>query len=385
MTENKIIFEYLRNQQKSAEIEAKVNGINLWVLVGAIAVIFWKLIDLFDIAMMIQPELILRFLIGAEAIYLILIFCSITYYWRNDLRYNKILLNEINSPLLFIVEGLLVLLPPLLFLLFVKIEINICIFLFFPIILIFGGIGAIYSLLKEPEKGADRFPKLDFTSSYQTDFIIRFILISVSAFVSVSQGISIAHNITVTTNVLKYYALLVSFYILVLAAIERHLKSQKIQWTYEIETDLLVGAISSAVAIRRIENHQLGPKLEDVMNTFFDDIDKKIELLQESISECQLPLENIKKIPQEYKVERKDRVNEATKGVRKNLDVLQSDISDFSNYIEKLKKFKYNKRFSLAIENLANKRDTYKNDINELKTAFDISVQKALEEVAQID
>ena len=32
MADKKEIFDYLRNRQKAAEIEAKVNGVNLWVL-----------------------------------------------------------------------------------------------------------------------------------------------------------------------------------------------------------------------------------------------------------------------------------------------------------------------------------------------------------------
>lgn len=45
MADRKELLDYLRNQQKAAEIDSKVNGVNIWVLIGAIGVVGWQLMS----------------------------------------------------------------------------------------------------------------------------------------------------------------------------------------------------------------------------------------------------------------------------------------------------------------------------------------------------
>jgi hypothetical protein len=60
MADKKEVLDYLRNQQKAAEIEAKMNGVNIWVLLGAIAVVAWQLTAGSVARLWNEPELVLR-------------------------------------------------------------------------------------------------------------------------------------------------------------------------------------------------------------------------------------------------------------------------------------------------------------------------------------
>jgi hypothetical protein len=109
MADKKEIFDYLRNRQKAAEIEAKVNGVNLWVLLGAIAVVTWQLIGSVGTGMWDRPELILRMLLCAEALYMLTWLAWSVRRGREEVRYSVWTPTEIRSPLLALLIGTLLL------------------------------------------------------------------------------------------------------------------------------------------------------------------------------------------------------------------------------------------------------------------------------------
>lgn len=135
------------------------------------------------------------------------------------------------------------------------------------------------------------------------------------------------------------------------------------QWTYDLETDILLGTVSLDTALRRIEHRALGPKLEDVMNKFFDDLDKKIDELENCLTESEKQLEPAKKIPKEFPAEIDARINEAVANSKPKTIELQADIKEFSTYIENLTKKKSDKRVADVLEGLATRKRNYANRI----------------------
>ena len=89
MTDKKEVLDYLRNKQKAQEIDAKVNGINLWVLLGALALVVWQIIASLNAPIWPQKDLILRVLLVTEAVYLVTWVSQKSQGITDDIRYSS--------------------------------------------------------------------------------------------------------------------------------------------------------------------------------------------------------------------------------------------------------------------------------------------------------
>lgn len=77
VAEKKEVLEYLRNQQKAAEIDAKVNGINSWVLLGAMALIAWNLLGTAELLVWSDHELLARLLVAVQGALFLVRTCGV--------------------------------------------------------------------------------------------------------------------------------------------------------------------------------------------------------------------------------------------------------------------------------------------------------------------
>jgi hypothetical protein len=169
----------------------------------------------------------------------------------------------------------------------------------------------------------------------------------------------------------------VALYLLVMVAIRRRRDSQGTQWTYELETVVLVGAVSPEAAIRRIEHRALGHRLEDVMNKFFDEFDNKLVNFEALLADCRESLESVREVAAQFPVERKAREDKATLGAREKLDELRSDLKRLSAYLEKLGKKKSDHRVATAFHGLVAKRDAYEERVQTVRFSFEGLVKEA--------
>lgn len=173
MIEKKDVLDYLRNQQKAAEIEAKVNGINLWVLLGAIGIVTWQLLPYLDASLWNHRELALRVILGFEAAYFFSYICTSTNNLRDELRYAAWNQGDISSPLLVLIESFWVLIPPSLFILLIGKSFSVYYLSIFGVMIFAAGATEIAFRLRK-EKIPKNFQNQ--TSAHQLAPIIYLIL-----------------------------------------------------------------------------------------------------------------------------------------------------------------------------------------------------------------
>jgi hypothetical protein len=371
MADKKEVYDYLRNKQKAAEIESKTDGINLWVLLGAIAVVFWQLLGTFGGGLWSSPDLILRTLLCAEAIYLSGWGDGSARVGREEIRYSRVNPADLNSPFLFLLQGLLLLLPPIFSFLiigkswgaFICGLIGFCFFLM-------GGL-AVTSRLFGSKKENERFPKPDFVTANRTIFLLDVIFAVAFILAIFEQGKFAWENQgQFTSEIVKQSALVGAFYILLIITIRRQVQNKSIAWTYELETELLLGYVPPEVAVRRIEHRALGPRLQDVMDRFFDDMDgdfEKLSLLFEKSSE---KIASVRDVPEQYQAERAARLKEATKELSDQIEKMISDFKDFGAYVKKLEKVSLaskNKLLAPHLESLKTRQKKYEINLESAK------------------
>lgn len=381
MAEKKEILDYLRNRQKAAEIEAKVNGINLWVLLGAIAIVSWQLIPSVQTDILNHQELVLRTLLVAEAIYLSSLCLSPTTAISEEVRYRSQSSLETGSALLGIVIGIIFLLPPALYLLIVGRSFSVLpAGLFGLAFIIFG----TFSIVKQTISGRTevaRLPKPEFNPTRRSDIIGTLIVGLLFMLSIVEQSFAISRQITsISSEVLKSLALIAALYLLVLTALQRLLRSSSLLWTYELETDLLLDAISPQIALRRIEHRSLGPKLRDVMDTFFDDLDKIFIELEALSTDCSAKLKEVPGIPSQYTAERTARIADAIKEPRLRIEEILNECRELSNYLDKLEKLQPGRKRSAVIAllpSLRNRHKQYKGRADKAKSELEAMTRVA--------
>lgn len=378
MADKREILDYLRNRQKAAEIEAKVNGINLWVLLGAIGVITWTLLSYLHVDLWSHREFGVYVLLCGEALYLFSWLCSPTIGIREELRYQHWRADDVESPFLVLMEGLWLLVPPVLHIVITGKNFGAAFMGLFGAGIVLMSVSAIVMRVVGRRNDAERFPKPKFTVSPKSDVTSDVVIGGGFLLVSGVQVSEMLSTASVPVDAVKVLALLVALYLLVLVAIRRRRGSHSIQWTYELETDILVDAVSPDVALRRIEHRALGSRLQDVMNKFFDELDKKLEDFDVALTKSVASLGGINAIPTEYPAERRARVDAATLEAKSLLDQMHSDIQDLSKYLETLGEKKSDDRIATAMESLASRKKLYQDKVDSAKRGLSAVVEGAL-------
>lgn len=372
MADKKEILDYLRNRQKAAEIEAKVNGINLWVLLGAIAIVSWQLILSVHTEIFNSQEWILRTLLVVEAIYLGILGLLPAAAIHEEVRYRSQSSPESALALLQIVMGIIFLLPPVLYLLVVGKSLSV-----FPaglvgVVLIIFGTSSIVKQVIGSSTEAARLPKPEFNPTRRSAIIGNLVFELMFALTIVEQFFAISRQITsLDSEVLKSLALIAALYLLVITALQRLVRSNGLLWTYELETDLLLDAISPQIALRRIEHRSLGPKLRDVMDNFFDDMDNIFIELEALSADCSAKLKEVPEIPSQYTSERSARIADAIKSPSLRIEEILNECRELSSYLDKLDQLQPGrKRLAIValLPSLRNRHKVYKERADKAKS-----------------
>lgn len=378
MSDKREVIDYLRNRQKAAEIEAKVNGINLWVLLGAVAVVSWQLIDVLDTSILARQEIVLRVLLICEAAYLFSWICNPTRGIRDEVRYSSWHSSDVESPLLYLVEGVWLLLPPALLFFVSGISAAAGFVALFGVVAIALSVEVIVYRLRSKGADSERFPEPRFRTTRRGDIISDLVFGAGFTYVVLNQFFIIGPQaISAPSTFTKTLALIGLLYLLVLVTIRRRRDSHSIAWTYELETDVLLGTVSPDAALRRIEHRALGPRLQDVVDRFFDELDKKFSVFDQSSSECRDALLAVKDIPEKYQAERAAHIEKASAASKSQMEILRSDIAAFSAYLEKLNKKKSDPRLSPVLESLAARNIGYSERLRTARAHLDKMVKTA--------
>ncbi len=374
MADKKEVLDYLRNQQKAAEIEAKVNGVNLWVLLGAMAVVALQLINGVGSPLWGSTELVLRTLAAAEGIYLLSWVLQKSKNSRDEIRYSRGLGDEEDSPYLVLVQGVLLLSPPAALLILVGSSFGtIALALLGLAYLVFGASSIVGQFIARSSK-KEKFPKPVFGLTRRADVVGDLVFGAAFIAATTEQVVYLRRLVGgLSVDDAKQLALLATLYLLALLVVRHRLQSASIAWTYELETELVLESVTPDVAIRRIEHRRLGPRLQDVMDRFFDDLDLRSAALDSMLVECKEKVEAAKKVPEEYPAERTSRIKEASERLSVQIDSLVSDCSDFRKYLTKLEEQNTGARkaaLAPVLVSLKGRHDSYDNRARSTRLAL---------------
>lgn len=338
MAEKKEVLDYLRNLQKAAEIEAKINGVNIWVLLGAMAVVAWQLAGTSGTSRVWSDlEFLLRTLVAAEALHMLSWLIGRSGADREEIRYSRSNFVEIDSPFLVLLKGVLLLLPPAGLIMEAGKSVGTITLCLLAVAFVGLSVAAIAKPFLPALVSKEKFPKPDFGLTKRADAATDLFFAALFVAALTEQVLFVKASFAqFGMEDARHAVLIATLYMLLLIAISRRLQTNGIEWTYELETEVVIGAITPEVAVRRIESRRLGPRLQDVVDRFFDDLDRRLSGLDSMLVECKQKIEEAKQVPQEYPAERAARTKSASDGVATQLEELSADCREFGEYLKKL-------------------------------------------------
>jgi hypothetical protein len=359
MNENKIedttrkeIYDYLRNVQKATEIKARLSGINIWVLYGGIALIGWALLD------PKSPD------VSFQIWQLVLFFCQIIVCLLNiqavsnkspkerDLRLlpNWMASRTNLSPhwcaryiwyaIPFLISGVItgfklhsIVIPALMFL------------------------SIISELFIQTEN--DDLSFLSIRPEKIKSFIMCFFLVVLGSIVwSNLQLLNDPKNFPNRDEV-KVIASLVSIYYLIFLLIRRGLTDITDAWTYDLEKRMLLGICSTADALTEIENHSLGARLLNVVDSKRQAATSAIEKVRDHFVNLTRNLPALETISPNYIHERKAQFSKMADPVNEAILEFTETIIGVENFSKKLE----NKNKGIKDKRIEKLADDLKRDI----------------------
>ena len=291
MDRRKEIFDYLRNQQKQAEIESKVDGINIWVILGAISIVAWKLVSNDFRNILMDPATCTRFLLCAEFFYILINLSQYRDEETNVPRFVTLPRSGSQSPTLNLLDSILVLVPGILGLVYLSDAVApFVIFAFGLILSVISGALVFVQFARKHEE-IEIFPRPRFADGARGSLILIFSLSAAFLYSLIEQIFAILQSIKATPVAQMQALLLVAvLYVLIQILIKRKQMGRSIDWTYSAERDLLLQTITEQAVLRRIENRSLGTSLRGVMDRFFEEFDASFSKLNLSIKTARAAL-----------------------------------------------------------------------------------------------
>ncbi|WP_183007050.1 hypothetical protein [Achromobacter sp. UMC71] len=373
----KEIIDYLRNVQKSAEIEAKINGINIWALLGAAALIAWQLLGSIALWDDIYAELALRATLCAQALYFLISLTIPSNYRKDEPRYISTFREDAYTPL---IVGVVVLLPVFLYWHFIGSSLILILPGLFGCVAMWISISTICHWLRGPhEHQLDRLPKSHLSLSPVRDHVVTIIFI-------ISFGVMIASELknmiptlaVLPAEVSKSLCLVAVLYMVILAIIAKRQKNHSISWTYGLETDLLLKLTAPEDALKQIEYRRLGIRLQEVMNNFFNDLDETFEKFDYAVRLCAEQLNTASQVPSYDAEERAARSQRIASTAASLIAEAETELGKLIDYLDRLDiKHKLDKRsIALVLRNIRKRQEEYSSKAVQKKRELQLLVEQ---------
>lgn len=377
-TDKKEVLEYLRNMQKAAEIEAKLYGINIWVLLGAISLITWQLLQFLDVQVVSWREMVVRTILVSNAGYLLVGICKPTGGLRDDLRYQGLRPGELFSPLLSIIQGCVYFVPGAVSIYVIGNSLAGWVLTILGIFVLGMAFNGIFQQVRRDSASNGRFPTPYFRISRRGN-VVGELVFGIVLLLSVSTQVTeLWHLVSASSEQIKFCALIAALYLLCVIALQRTVSNYALDWTYELETDVVLGIQTPEAALRRIESKSLGPRFEEVMQQFFADLEGMLGQLEKELDLAGDRLAGIEEIPKKFPAERTARIDGALEHSAVLLRKLRSELDELESYMVRLRVGNIDARVLSAIKQIDSERQRVALQVSKLSVRLDSVKAEAL-------
>lgn len=323
----KEIFDYLRNVQKETEVKARLSGINVWVLYGAIGFLLWKLLSINS-----YPLYLLHWItfccevLSVGAVILIILSVGSD---ESDIRFRPAGVNSRNNLSKYWCMRFAWFGAPFIFsAIAMGVTVSAAVMIVITFVLIF----------------IELFVKIDNEDvNMLTHRTLKERLIGVIVYTAI-MAFTILENFrslsgtarSLVTSDLKVIILSVSIYFLIILLIKRGLTDNSDAWSYDLEKKLLLGLCSNSEALWVIESQQLGSRLVKVVEKKRADVSSSLEQLSSLLEGANHKINEIAKISIEYAHERKAQYDEVSGPFKEAIDKSEQSIKRLSDFAKKL-------------------------------------------------
>lgn len=352
----KDVIDYLRNQQKAEEIRAKLTGINVWVLWGALAIVLWQLLngalpERWNDALAIYLHLTI-----ASQLAISFIAPAINKQSSSELRYqSRYIFSDSEAPILFVAQLLWMLVPSAAYWTLFGWSVGSALIGGSLLVVLFGG--AVTELMGRH----GRFPAPTFERP-PNEWRVMYPIFLLAVLVVLVYEVKDLLRLMPTFNVELMKSLLaaLSAYWLLSLLLKQHHLHFRDAWTYRLERDLLLNLISVDDALRGIENRTLGARVSDVMADFWRDLENRQKILKERISTLREVAREIGEIPKDYKDEIRARAQAVSAPANEAVSALFDAHEEFIEYARKVKNSMYfnrNPKILVTIKSLLDQHE----------------------------
>lgn len=341
MDKRKEVFEYLRNAQKAAEIDAKVDGVNIWVLMGGLALIIWQLVARVESDILKDVEFSSSVFLLSLTVYLLATFFLSRNKWSTETRYSAIDYGATELPYVELAQSILIMAPVTLSLFATGLG-------FANVLYGLLGVGlfgtSIFHICRGmiPTSEKEKIVlSTKFATGPTTGGVLGLCFLGALSFAAYEQFRLLTSKASLgTASAIEAILLLGGVYILAFLALRQRAKANRIAWTYDLERELLLEVVSPEVALQRIEHRALGPRFEDVMNAFVNDLDSRFDEIGAEWASAKEDLAAIIDIPVSYRTERSSRTQDVAKPILEKLENIIDDATKLADHLLELAKQK---------------------------------------------
>ena len=322
----KEIFEYLRNVQKATEVRSRLSGINIWVLLGAISFIAWSLLDENNPAF--SESCVLFSLAICQILVLALMLVSVFQISSrsSDIRFLPEWVTGKSSLSKFWCAQFFWYATPF-FVLGIYHRFSFMTVVI-PILMLLAAYKELFSE-EDDLRMSLRGPKKEWFLE------VLFFLILLVLVIWESRKFTDIY-LELTRGEFRQCVLAVVLYFLVILLISRALQNNLDLWTYQLERKLILGTCQNHEALKIIESHSIGARVQEVIDNRRQEILKLESSISELIKQAEEKFRDIEKISDQYIHERREQLGELTKPIKAELDALNKAVKEFDAFRIKL-------------------------------------------------
>jgi len=325
----KEVIEYLRNLQKQVEVQATSSGINLWVLWGALGLIVWTALDsqgMQGLASQLRPIL----LIFEASIYLFILVLAKKVTSDGELRFARGAFVS-QRPQLGMLRALIIGAPSVLE--FALYERTLGSFLLAS----YAAILFLDEFVQWIGTGENSDQPKNVAVVGWLSYVVLAVFWAGCASIAYQCYLHLpAFFISASLDNVKALLLLLASYWLMLLILARAIAGASDEWTYDLETRLILGTISVTAALAKIEHRSFGAPLAPAIEAQLSELDRLEAIVHASVELLKTAISDIEKISPQYEIERSGRLDQHLAPVTAAISGLESASNELETIVARL-------------------------------------------------